>query len=333
MVNERYIYFDLMKGIAIMGVVAIHTFVLNMDLYSIEGILLIIVRNIMGCCVPFFIAVSGFFLCRKQIDSKGAFKSFIRKRIKVVYCPMLLWGIPWLVLQLRSTHSLFGVCYTGIMYLLGGLSIFYFITLILECYILLPKIQKLKIGGVVTLLVFSIIVSFLWTLVNNTTDVYIPLIVYCSFPTYIGYFALGTYIGKTKKIPNLCLIIVLSLVGLILAIFESYYWYEYNPSCKWYGLKASVSLFSIGLILLIFFLKNKIKIRRGFLINQIEWIGNQTLPIYLSHMLVVLVIERMGFAADSWIGHCLVVFISDIFLIYVLNLVIPKKLLPYWGIR
>lgn len=330
---KRNTYLDLMKGISIIGVVAIHTFVLNADPYSVEGILFIIVRNIMGCCVPFFIAVSGFFLCKKQVDSKESFKSFITRRLIVVYIPMLLWGMPWLLLQLRSTHSLLGVCYTGIMYLIGGLSIFYFISLILECYMLLPVIQNVKRRGVIILLALSIIVSFFWTFVNNTMDVYIPLIFYCSFPTYIGYFALGIYIGKTKRIPNLYLITILSLAGLIFAVSESYYWYEYNPSCKWYGLKPSVSLLSIGVILLIFYLKTKFNFRKSFLTNCIEWIGNQTLPIYLSHMLVILAFERIGLVTDSWIKTCFVVFISDVFLIYILNLVMPKKLLPYFGIR
>lgn len=39
----------------------------------------------------------------------------------------------------------------------------------------------------------SIIVTFAWTMVNHTTVLHLPLIVYCSFPTYIGYFALGCY--------------------------------------------------------------------------------------------------------------------------------------------
>lgn len=141
MTKKRITYYDFLKGLAIMGVVAIHTMIFNAAPSTIAGCGLAAFRNLLGCCVPFFVAVSGFFLCNKNVNSKLAYKDFLVSRLRVIYLPMLVWGLPWLLLNLLHVQNFGALAYNVFMYFTGGLSILYFIALIIELYVQLPVIQ------------------------------------------------------------------------------------------------------------------------------------------------------------------------------------------------
>ena len=144
MSKQRNGYFDFLKGLAIMGVVAIHTMVFRAEPYSLAGGCLAAFRNLLGSCVPFFVAVSGYFLCNKVVNTKESYCTFVRQRFKVVYVPILVWGLPWLVLNVLQGGSILA---NSVLYLVGGLSVLYFIALILELYVQLPLLQRVNRGG------------------------------------------------------------------------------------------------------------------------------------------------------------------------------------------
>lgn len=316
-----------------MGVVAIHTMILNFDAHSLGGILLAVFRNLLGCCVPFFIAASGYFLCNKEVSTKTAYFSFIRTRLKVVYIPLLIWGLPWLLLNLISVRSIIGVGYAFVMYFIGGFSVLYFIILIIELYALLPIIQKIRQDFVVILSIISIAVTFGWSLINYTTDIHPPLILYCSFPTYIGYFALGCYLGKNNISPNLLFSVSITIIGMLLAVMESYYWLDYNPQNNWLGLKASVQLLAYGIILFLFNKQWSNNYKSTWLKKIIEWLGNQSMPIYMTHILIIFALGMSGFTPSLWITKWIVVLGIDVLFIFLLSKLLPKNILLYLGIR
>ena len=324
-------YFDFIKGLAIMGVVAIHTVNLNFDPISVTGLLIVVVRNLLGCCVPLFVAASGYFLWKKNFYTKTEYLQFLTSRLRVVYIPMLLWGLPWFLLSLNGANMI-GTMYNTILYFVGGLSIFYFITLILECYIILPIIKKVNFVGVILLSVMSIIVTFAWTMVNHTTVLHLPLIVYCSF-TYIGYFALGCYLGRTEIKLNCWIVCVIIILGLAGAVAETYYWFIYHGENNGIGLKSSVSFFSFGVVLLVFSKLLSDKYESTNFTKWIEWCGVQSMPIYLSHMLILFIINTLGMHLMSWFANWLLLFSLDILLIYAMYRMLPSKVLPYLGIR
>lgn len=332
---QRISYYDFLKGLVIMGVVAIHTIIFNEKPYSLSGISLALFRNILGCCVPFFVFISGYFLYSKEVSTKHAYKEFIANRFRVIYMPMLVWALPWLGLALLNTHSFLGLGYTILKYLLGGMYVLYFFTLILECYILLPKIQNISKRGVFILSIISIVVTSFWSLINYTTDIHPPLILYCSFPTYIGFFALGCYLGRTKTSIKMWPTILIIVTGLILSMLESFFWLGYNPENNWLGLKSSNHVLSFGIILLLLSPKLRSTYVSNKLKSLIEWFGRQSMPIYASHLIVMFLYggSIIGFSPDNWIENWVVIFISDIIFIYIISKIFPKKILPYLGIR
>lgn len=331
--KERNLYFDYLKGLAIIGVIGVHTIIVNFDVYSLKGIMVAAFRNLLGCCTPLFVTLSGYFLYNKKIGTRFAYADFMKSRLRTVYYPMLVWGLPWLLLGLMFANSIKDIIYQLILYFIGGLSVLYFIALIIELYALLPLIQRVDKKSVLLLGAVTIVVTYGWSLVSYTTDVHLPFVVYGSFPTYIGFFALGCYLRKKKLILNLRVSILLMFIALVLSVVESYYWLDLNPECNWLGLKSSVQILSFALILLLFTLRLSEHYKSTKFKKWIEFLGSQSMPIYMSHMFFPLVLNKFSIHPDSWITNWGLVMALDIFFIFILTRFIPKRILPYLGIR
>ena len=148
MSSVRIEYFDFLRGIAIIFVIAIHSFSpfsLN-ESNTVVYHLAILWRQIIGCAVPIFMAISGYFMSYKVIDTQSKYHAFIKKQIPRVYVPMLVWSLPFLINSYLNDVSFIK---SLMWFLVGGFSVYYFIILIVQYYILLPKLQSLmlSIGG------------------------------------------------------------------------------------------------------------------------------------------------------------------------------------------
>ena len=76
--NKHIGYFDFIRGLAIMMVVGIHTFPkCTWDDSSDWG--LIVVRQILNCAVPIFLALSAFFLTKKNFRFLNCDLFFLEK--------------------------------------------------------------------------------------------------------------------------------------------------------------------------------------------------------------------------------------------------------------
>lgn len=75
---QRNLYFDSLRGIAILMVVAIHTFV-ACEFDNILSICAISMREIFNVAVPLFLAISGFFIGQKNFECNGQIIKFWKK--------------------------------------------------------------------------------------------------------------------------------------------------------------------------------------------------------------------------------------------------------------
>lgn len=130
--HARDSYFDFLRGVAIIMVIGIHTYCDD----STHTCL--IARQFLNCAVPIFLAVSGFFMGRKSFLERGSYVKFLSRQIPRVYIPMLIWSLPWVLLMVRSGAS---PVRTSLLALAGGMSIFYFVTLIIQYYVMTPAIK------------------------------------------------------------------------------------------------------------------------------------------------------------------------------------------------
>ena len=142
MSKERVFWFDFLRGLAILMVVSIHTFAATMQQGSLASDLTILLRQVLNCAVPLFLAISGYFLAKKK--SERSYLQLWKRQIPKVYIPTLIWSLPYLALYVWQGHSwLKGI----VMFAVCGFSIYYFIALIIQYYLLFPVLQKVKTGG------------------------------------------------------------------------------------------------------------------------------------------------------------------------------------------
>ena len=325
----RSSYFDFIKGLAIIGVIAIHTVLLNYNAYSLSGMWVIFLRNTIGCCVPIFVAASGYFLINKCPSTFEDYKRFIKKRFSTIYLPMLVWAIPWVLLSIVRNHSICGISYAFVMYFVGGLSIFYFITLMCQLYLLLPVIKNIKWGGVIALISLSVGMSFFWKI--GQWDV--PMVVYCSFPTYIGYFALGACMRMTNTRIHIKLMIIITVITAILSVLETYYWVNINFSNSGtLGHKPSVALYSVCIILLLFSSNVKEAYKGSIYTKYIEKCGINSFSMYLTHCLFIPLLGAVC-QIPSWLFRWFIVLLLDVLFVHCIKYVIPIRWHKYLGIR
>lgn len=77
---QRIVYFDFLRGIAIIMVVCLHC----IDYSAMEGPVLnlfgVEFRNLLNAAVPLFLAISGYFMANKKTDTPTAYKEFLYNR-------------------------------------------------------------------------------------------------------------------------------------------------------------------------------------------------------------------------------------------------------------
>lgn len=128
--TRRNNYFEFLRGIAILMVIGIHSFpppynLSNCDKDIYEW-LNVVIRQLIQCPVPIFLAISGFFIGGKTFDNLKSILKFWGKQIPKVYIPVLVWSIPWLLLSIKE-HGTSSIMKNILNYFMCGFSVYYFI--------------------------------------------------------------------------------------------------------------------------------------------------------------------------------------------------------------
>lgn len=147
MASYRIAYYDMLRGLAIIMVIAQH--IPGVEYFgSIEGCLNIVIREFCSIAVPVFLAISGFFIARKPMNTFSEYLAFVKRQIPRVYIPCLIWSLPILALWLHNGRDAF----YSLLGILGCMAHgpYYFIALIIQMYLLHPVFVyavKHKWGG------------------------------------------------------------------------------------------------------------------------------------------------------------------------------------------
>lgn len=292
-VLKRIEYFDVLRALAIFGVVAIHSSSSGLQ-FSEESInfnFTVLWRNVWNFAVPMFLAISGFFLAKKTIGSPGEYVDFLKKQIPRVYVPLLIWSLAWLgfavLIQNNSVaHELIKLV------LFQSSGPYYFIALIIQYYLLLPVLKKLaNIKGLAFSILISMVMSCAIFYLRYYTEISLPLILYAgNFATWQMFFVLGLYLGSSEgiKIPNKYLL-ALALTFYALSCIESYVlialFHQAGDAVT--AVKASSFMYSFFLIILLFENHDLIKSK------LLKKIGVMSFGIYLTHMFALTVTTRI----------------------------------------
>lgn len=323
--KERVAYFDFLRGFAIMMVVGIHTYTLGEDST--------VVRQLLNTAVPLFIAISGYCLSQKRMENKDDYLFFLKKKFSKVYLPVLVWSLPLYAIALYSGSS---IIKQTILLLSCGLSIYYFVAFIMQCYVVLPVINNYISGNKRRVVIVSCLISFAWIAgvmyMNTIQGKGIPLILYAGpLPCWLMFFVLGVMIGhKPERNYSIILPMFIAILGFILSVIETDYLLDHYG--KGVGIKPSSFIYSAGMIFLMFSNKVENLIRRtGAIYRFIIWIGSLSFGIYLVHCYFIsFFVKRLPI--DSWLLQwSLALFLTVVFIL-ILRKLLPTKYHKYLGI-
>lgn len=278
--DRQYIpYFDFVRGLAIFFVVFNHSYSGDPLAGSLTSEIYLVLREAVTCAVPLFLAESGFFLAPKKLLNWRQYKDFVCSHSFRIWLPMVIWSLPLFIINDHQNYLLSA----GLM-IMGGYSIYYFITLIIQYYILQPLLVKVDRVWVAFCFIITCISTAIVCYLMAIKGVRLPLIVAVgSFPVWLVYPALGYYIRKRGRDYKLWPWVVLLILGLVACFFESKILYP--PYKEGLGAtKISAVIYSCATILVLFnnrvqtALTSKLMAYRAFL-----YLGKISFGMYLIH--------------------------------------------------
>lgn len=314
--TKRLDYFDFLRGVAIIMVVGIHVYTIPETWESMSDLLGVIMRQMLNCAVPIFLAISGFFLGKKILNTKEECFFFWKKQILRVYLPCLIWSIPYF---LQAVFNGDNILKELLILLSCGYSIYYFIALIIQCYLLLPKFQNIDWGGQIVCACITMASTILIAYCGFNK---LPLLLYAGpITTWIVYFTFGVYLSKHGRNYSIKVIGIVALFSFLIQIQECYY-LSHNLSGG-YGIKPSSCLFSMSIILLLFSTKiEKLYRDDSLFLRFIKYIGTISFGIYLIHFLVIIVLNKFNTESVWLVKWCITLLLS------IIVITIGQKLLP-----
>lgn len=244
--------------------------------------------------MPLFLAISGYFLAKKK--EERSYFQFWKRQIPKVYVPALIWSLPWYALHLwQGNDWLKGL----VMMVACGFSIYYFVALIIQYYLLAPVLLKVKRRGVILAFIITMlaiaVVSFLYLVEGRSMF----LIVRAGpFPVWLVFFVVGIYLGKMKERDyTLWPWLLLCVAGLVLSCWETRWLYPLHHTG--YGIKPSSHLYSMAVIMLLFSRKvQAVCTSDGRLFNLFVRLGRISFGVYLIHCFFIMAVAH--FLHLSW---------------------------------
>lgn len=310
-VKEYYSGIDILKGILIIIVIIGHVLTGSLNNNIVRYV-------IYGFHMPLFLAVSGF-LIREEWLKKVSIKELYKKYQYRMLTPWLLASVAYLVVTESILPSIpIDIFFRPYFHLWYILSLFIMITILWMVYKLHVPIWFILLG--------SFLISLWWLNLFFGGKYPIsgpsqpnPLYYLGDMRTYVYFlfFYLGYIIRNVKyqnKKHKVCTLLVTTFMGCIYILN----FYHHLPSIVVAG------AFIILNVLLAQYLLNYVAKRE---IKKYKWlksIGMHSLPIYLWHVIIILVTEHfISKHADKLIYYT-VTFLSVGLFIYLIILLTPK---------
>jgi len=302
---------------------------------SLSGYVQLSIINFLNLAVPLFLAISGYFIGKKNLKNIKECNGFWKKQIPTVYVPCLVFSIPWfLVSSISNPMNWSGTILKVLNLFLCGYSVYYFIALIIQCYLLAPLLIKHNnLRTLVIVMVISILSMLIIEVVRYEYGRELPLIVRGAFPPLLIFFYLGIFFSKHNRDYSICYPMLLIIGGLILGILQMEYLYNrYGIVAT--GQKTFLYLFDTGCILLCLSKKIENLYIDSWLNRLFLRIGEISFGIYFTHVYLIWIIERwVPQLKDNWFILWFATVCITILVIQLIKRVAPSLSLKYLGYR
>jgi peptidoglycan/LPS O-acetylase OafA/YrhL len=332
----RIPYFDFLRGVAIIMVVFIHCFGICYSCSSV-GIPVVTIRNLLNVAVPLFFAISGFFLASKKMEN-GGYVQFLKRQIPKVYIPTMFCSLIYLCRDLEN-----GVVLPAFLnFFFCGYSIYYFIFVIIQFYLLLWFLQK----NISTLLVLiSFVLGAVWWFFNSYwgwgVDESLPLLFYAGNVIPWGfYFILGMFLAKRPSdVFPYKMLCGMAVVFVAVAVVESFYIIDSTHALNGVGQKISCFVLN-AFLCIILFRKDTISFFSSYketaLFRTICFLGRFSFGIYLIHYYMLGLAWKIESLIScqfaKWIVCSLLVLSVSIVVLVVMKKLCPKMSKIFLGV-
>jgi len=326
MSERKIIKFQILRAIAIIMVVLIHTVSVEKNLY---------IRQMFNFAVPLFIFLSGFFYNEKKFNESGI--KYLLSKLQTILIPYFFWSLLvlslFLVLNKINPNDLFLKLATG-----GALGPYYYIIVLTQLILFSPIMAVLNtklIGKIVLFALTPITLATLYILrinfIINFNNLYyaLPFTVWFIF-YYTGYLTKKNDIiiklsSKLEK--NRLIFLILFIVSFGFTILESYIinikLFDTTFAASQVKFTSFIMSFMIIFYLILFEFKD------NPLNRLLVKIGDISFGIFLIHIIVIIafryIFNIFSLEIESSIFWFLISLVFSIIIIYTTKKTIRSK--------
>lgn len=313
MTNIKSKHIQILRGMAIIAVVLIHT--------APAGTYQVFLRPFFNFSVGLFLFLSGML--------SDALKWNPRKRITKVIIPYIIWTLIYVVLKNINSPSVIPGAFIEDLITGTSAAMMYYILVYCEFTLLIPLIDKLaksrfKYWGFAIAPIEIIVMRMLPWIIGYEGNKYISIIMSVSCLGWFTYFYLGYLMGNniiTVKESTKKLYFFL-IASVFIQIAEGYWWLSMgNANC---GTQLKLSSILTGVIF------NMLAYRFVYAEKEynnkiLNLLGNYSFAIYFSHIAVIKLLamiplySKLVFPLNS-----IIVIILDVILIFIGKKILGK---------
>ena len=151
---------------------------------------------------------------------------------------------------------------------------------------------------------------------------------------WILFFVLGLYLANTSRSYSLKVPITLILLGIIVQFIELQYIDSIYHNFR-IGIKASSTIYSAGVILLLFSKKIETiynNTSENKILKLFDFFGKKSFIIYLCHCYIISIVSNIYYTS-LWSFNFATCFISTILFVLLLQKIAPKSIYKYIGLK
>lgn len=344
--EDVFIPVDLIRAVAMVMVILLHASSephVVIDIMAPEEITRWWASNVYESlaspCIALFVMLAGVLLLRPSRFNEPL-KVYFKKRWQRIGLPCIFWGFIYFVWRFLVNGEAVTADFI-LQGILGGPYIhFWFIYLLTGLFLITPVLRVFVAHSSLKILKYLILLWFAGTTITYTLTLFKPLVLNANvflLTGWLGYFVIGTYLLKvTLRRPILFILLVLGyvwtilgtyiLVGTMGELFSRYFYDSFS---------FNVIIVSVALFLLLSSLSSQY-VKRVFPFGNrlILLVSQNTLPIYLLHMLVLETLHKgyLGFKMSVTTMNPVleIPLVTVITLFLCLGLIIPLKKIPYF---
>lgn len=283
---EKDLYFQKLRGIAIIAVVLIHSCSYSTQFIgkNINGDFTLVLRQFINFAVPLFLFLAGYFVNVGRFKSEGYNKKFIEKRLLRILIPYCFWSL--MVIVIKKDLNII----RNIYYLITGqvVSIYYYIIVLTQLTLLTKFFIRKNIKDIYVYTLNILTITFLYLFSIKGIGIPFPWNV-LSFTAWVIFYYYGVKVGNSSDLQNelkynIKKNTILYFIFLILSVIEGFLWTNFGDiNMAISQIKFTSFLMSIYLIKVLVGIKNKFSKNTGLL----TLIGDYSFGIYLIHIFIL----------------------------------------------